>query len=118
MFLTGVCLRGTLVILCSAENNRVILSAEVRMRGRQANSSVLAAGAAAATAASSMRQFIPQSCVQTARLSFKIMIRPDCPLARQRLREGQTEAETEGEAAKEKKSKKMMETVTMRESEG
>lgn len=46
------------------------------------------------------------------------MIRPDCPLARQRLREGQTEAETEGEAAKEKKSKKMMETVTMRESEG
>lgn len=35
MFLTGVCLRGTLVILRSAENNRVILSAEVRMRGRQ-----------------------------------------------------------------------------------
>lgn len=35
MFLTGVCLRGTLVILSSAENNRVILSAEVRMRGRQ-----------------------------------------------------------------------------------
>lgn len=35
MFLTGVCLRGTLVILSRAENNRVILSAEVRMRGRQ-----------------------------------------------------------------------------------
>lgn len=35
MFLTGVCLQGTLVILSSAENNRVILSAEVRMRGRQ-----------------------------------------------------------------------------------
>lgn len=35
MFLTGVCLRGTLVILSSAENNRVMLSAEVRMRGRQ-----------------------------------------------------------------------------------
>lgn len=36
MFLTGVCLQGTLVILSSAENNRVILSAEVRMRGRKA----------------------------------------------------------------------------------
>lgn len=35
MFLTGVCLRGTLVIPSSSENNRVILSAEVRMRGRQ-----------------------------------------------------------------------------------
>lgn len=34
MFLTGVCLRGTLVILSSAQNNRVMLSAEVRMRGR------------------------------------------------------------------------------------
>lgn len=37
-----------------------------------------------------MRQFIPQSCVQTARLSFKIMIRPDCPTARQHFR-GRTE---------------------------
>lgn len=35
MFLTGVCLRGTLVILSSAENNRVMLSTMVRMRGRQ-----------------------------------------------------------------------------------
>lgn len=35
MFLTGVCLRGTLVILSSAENNRVMLSTKVRMRGRQ-----------------------------------------------------------------------------------
>lgn len=35
MFLTGVCLRATLVILNSAEDNRVILSAEVRIRGRQ-----------------------------------------------------------------------------------
>lgn len=35
MFLTGVCLQGTLVILSSAENNRVMLSTKVRMRGRQ-----------------------------------------------------------------------------------
>lgn len=35
MFLTGVCLRGTLVIPSSTENNRVILSAEVRMRRRR-----------------------------------------------------------------------------------
>lgn len=35
MFLTGVCLRGALVILSSTENNRVMLSAKVRMRGRQ-----------------------------------------------------------------------------------
>lgn len=35
MFLTGVWLQGTLVILSSAENNRVMLSTKVRMRGRQ-----------------------------------------------------------------------------------
>lgn len=49
-----------------------------------------------------MRQFIPQFCVQTAHLSFRIMIWPKCPLARQHLREGQREGDAAGEAEGEK----------------
>lgn len=104
MFLTGVCLQGTLVILRSAENNRVMLSSQAPRWGWEedkANNSVLAAGNAA-TAASSMKQFIPQFCVQTAHLSFRIMIWPQCPPARQHLREGQKDGDAAGEADKKK----------------
>ena len=117
MFLTGVCLRGTLVILSSAENNRVILSAEVRMRGRQG------------------QQLCPGcwSCCYCCQLYETIHPRilcPDSPFELQNndptwsptgkaTSQGRTEGGRDGEGrqGEEKKRKKMMETVTTRASE-
>lgn len=116
MFLTGVCLRGTLVILSIAENNRVTLSAEVRMRGRQG------------------QQLCPGCwrCRYSCQLYETIhppILCPDSPFELQnndptRLPTGKATSQrrTEGRrdrerGRKEKKRKKMMETVTEMESE-
>lgn len=116
MFLTGVCLRGTLVILSIAENNRVMLSAEVRMRGRQG------------------QQLCPGCwrCRYSCQLYETIhppILCPDSPFELQnndltRLPTGKATSQrrTEGRrdrewGRKKKKRKKMMENVTEMDSE-